>query len=49
MQLYAARYRFLRERDLTSTIEGAFIGSVPENVILTGDDADAAVDREMNK
>lgn len=41
----AARYRFLRERDLdTITKGGVFAGMTPINIILNGDDLDAAID-----
>lgn len=46
----AARYRFLRGRELPTGSEGlrgVFIGIVPENAILTGADADTAVDSAM--
>lgn len=41
----AERYRWLRDRDL-NTIQsgGVFIGDTPRNVVLSGADADAAVD-----
>mgnify|MGYP000173545714 CR=1 FL=1 len=41
----AARYRFLRERDL-DTIKGGgvFAGMTPDNVVLNGEDLDAAID-----
>jgi hypothetical protein len=41
----AARYRWLRERDLdTITKGGVFAGMTPKNVVLNGEDLDRAVD-----
>jgi len=44
----AARYRYLRDRDAgpdgAPPPSGLFIGRVPENLILTGEDADRAID-----
>lgn len=39
------RYRYLRERDL-GTIKrgGVFAGQTPDNVVLSGDDLDKAID-----
>ena len=46
----AARYNFLRGRDLdTITKGGVFAGMTPRNVVLNGDDLDAAVDAAMLK
>lgn len=44
----AARYRYLRERDL-DTIEkgGIFAGRTPDNVVVNGDDLDAAIDAAL--
>ncbi|WP_201274069.1 hypothetical protein [Microvirga brassicacearum] len=44
----AARYRFLRSRDL-DTIDkgGVFAGRTPENTVLNGEDLDRAVDAAM--
>ncbi|KIC39344.1 hypothetical protein [Leisingera sp. ANG-M7] len=44
----AARYRWLRDRDL-NTIDrgGVFAGLTPENVILNGEDLDLHVDAAM--
>ena len=44
----AARYRYLRDRDL-DTIDkgGVFAGRTPQNVVLNGDDLDAAIDAAM--
>ena len=40
----AARYRWLRSRDLdTIDAGGIFIGRVPENTVINGEDADRAV------
>ncbi len=48
--LDAARYQWLRSRDV-STIEdgGVFAGKTPENLILTEDDLDAAIDDAILK
>lgn len=44
----AARYRYLRERDLDTIHRGGlFAGRVPENVVVNGDDLDAEVDAAM--
>ena len=44
----AARYRYLRERDLdTIVVGGIFVGRVPQNVVVNGDDLDAAIDAAM--
>ena len=41
----AERYRFLRERDLDAIyLGGVFAGKTPDNLVLNGDDLDAAVD-----
>ena len=46
---YARRYAYLRERDLDAIVEGGvFAGKVPENVVLNGDDLDAAIDKAMH-
>ncbi len=44
----AARYRWLRERDL-DTIDkgGVFAGMTPDNLVLSGDELDAAIDLQM--
>lgn len=44
----AARYDFLRSREL-STIEfgGVFAGRTPDNVVLNGEDLDAAIDESI--
>ncbi len=45
----AARYRFLRDRDLDAITEGGvFAGMTPDNVVLNGDDLDRHVDRMMH-
>lgn len=45
----AARYRWLRERDV-DTIDkgGVFAGMTPENLVLSGDELDAAIDLQMS-
>ena len=44
----AARYQFLRGRDLnTIYMGGVFAGITPENVVLNGDDLDAAIDANL--
>lgn len=46
----ARRYRHLRNRDAgppNYTPPGLFIGQVPENLILTEEDADAAIDAAL--
>ncbi|MFU2763946.1 hypothetical protein ACM7NW_29965 [Pseudomonas aeruginosa] len=41
----AARYRWLRERDLETIIQGGvFAGMTPENIVLNQEDLDAAID-----
>lgn len=41
----AARYRWLRSRDLdTIKAGGVFAGKTPDNVVLNGEDLDAAID-----
>lgn len=41
----AARYQWLRERDLeTISHGGVFAGKTPDNLILNGDDLDRAID-----
>lgn len=50
LEIDAARYRHLRDRDAgppEHTPPGLFIGLVPENLILTGVDADEAVDAAL--
>lgn len=43
----AARYRWLRSRDLdTISKGGVFAGMTPENVVLNGPDLDAAIDKQ---
>lgn len=45
----AARYRWLRERDLDSIDKGGvFAGMTPENLVLSGDELDAAIDLQMS-
>lgn len=44
-ELYADRYRYLRERPLDAvSTGGVFAGKTPDNVVLNGADLDAAVD-----
>lgn len=44
----AARYRYLRDRDLdTINVGGVFAGRVPENVVVNGEDLDAAIDAAL--
>jgi len=46
--LDAARYRWLRERDLdTISRGGVFAGMTPKNVVLNGEDLDRAIDEAM--
>lgn len=50
MAIDAARYNFLRGRDLdTITNGGVFAGMTPRNVVLNGEYLDAAVDAAMLK
>ncbi|WP_324658311.1 hypothetical protein [Burkholderia thailandensis] len=44
-ELYADRYRYLRERPLDAvSVGGVFAGKTPDNVVLNGADLDAAID-----
>ncbi|WP_233343518.1 hypothetical protein [Burkholderia cepacia] len=44
-ELYADRYRYLRERPLDAvSTGGVFAGKTPDNVVLNGADLDAAID-----
>ncbi len=45
----AERYRWLRNRDVEKNFprDGLFIGRIPENTVVTGEDADAAIDAAM--
>lgn len=48
----ARRYRYLRDRDpgpTEYTPPGLFIGQVPENLILTGEEADQAIDAAIDR
>jgi hypothetical protein len=46
----AARYQWLRNRDLETVAEGGiFIGVTPENVVINGEDADAYIDAHMER
>lgn len=48
LELDAARYRYLRDRDLdTINVGGVFAGRVPENVVVNGEDLDAAIDAAL--
>lgn len=45
----ARRYRYLRERDLDTIHRGGvFAGRIPQNVVVNGDDLDAAIDAAMS-
>lgn len=45
----AARYRWLRSRELdTIDAGGIFIGRVPENTVINGEDADRAIDAAIS-
>lgn len=45
---YAKRYAWLRERDLDAVHKGGvFVGQTPKNIVLNGDDLDAAIDAAM--
>ena len=45
---YAERYGWLRDRDLDTIHQGGVIaGKTPENLVLSGDDLDAAIDAQM--
>lgn len=45
----AARYRWLRERDLDAIgMGGVFAGMTPDNVVLNEEDLDEAIDRAMS-
>ncbi|MEB0106620.1 hypothetical protein [Pseudomonas sp. MH9.3] len=44
----AARYRWLRERDLNSICAGGvFVGRTPQNIVLNGEDLDQAIDAKL--
>lgn len=44
----AARYRWLRARDLdTISRGGVFAGMTPQNIVLNGDDLDREIDAAM--
>lgn len=46
----AARYRWLRSRDLASIDKGGiFVGQTPENFVMNGDDLDKAIDLAIVK
>ena len=45
---FAERYAWLRDRDLSTIHQGGvFAGKTPENLVLSGDDLDAAIDAQM--
>jgi hypothetical protein len=47
---YAARYRWLRERDLdTISKGGVFAGLMPHKLVLSGSDLDKAIDSAIRK
>ncbi|AVS75644.1 hypothetical protein [Paracidovorax cattleyae] len=47
---YAARYEWLRSRDLDAIHQGGiFAGKTPDNVVLNGADLDAAIDAERRR
>jgi hypothetical protein len=47
---YMRRYAFLRGQSLDAThAGGVFAGKTPDNLVLNGDDLDAAVDAEIAK
>lgn len=44
-EVYADRYRYLRERPLdVVNVGGVFAGKTPDNIVLNGADLDAAID-----
>ncbi|HCF3301393.1 TPA: hypothetical protein NIC13_006280 [Pseudomonas aeruginosa] len=44
----AARYRWLRERDLETIRQGSvFAGMTPENIVLNQEDLDAEIDAAL--
>jgi len=48
LELDAARYRWLKSRDLDAIHQGGvFAGLTPDNVVLNGDDLDRHIDFEM--
>lgn len=47
---YAKRYAWLRARDLDAVHGGGvFAGQTPQNIVLNGDDLDAAIDTAMGQ
>lgn len=49
LELDAARYRWLRARDLNSIHEGGvFAGRTPQNIVLNGEHLDQAIDAALN-
>ena len=48
VKAYAKRYAYLRERSLDAIKSGGvFAGLTPDNVVLNGDDLDAAIDEAL--
>lgn len=48
MRKDAERYRWLRNRDLDSIVEGGiFAGKVPDNLVINGEDLDMEIDAAM--
>ena len=46
----ACRYRWLRDRDIDAIDNGGvFAGLTPDNVVINGEDLDAAIDAAMEK
>src|ERR1700687_4644703 len=44
----AARYRWLRRRDLETVYDGGvFVGVTPDNLVINGDDLDRHIDEAM--
>lgn len=49
LEIDAARYRWLRERDLNSIHEGGvFAGRTPQNIVLNGEHLDQAIDAVLS-
>ena len=47
---YALRYAYLRQAPIDAIKRGGvFVGKTPDNIVLNGDDLDAAVDFEIQK
>ena len=48
LELDAARYRWLRSRDLETVYDGGiFVGKTPDNYVLNFEDCDRAIDAAM--